>query len=241
MEKNELMPLMFTPDDLDLMRRMRAAFNPAGRLNPGKVLPLGKGLRRNSRATDAGFRDNSRMSHPAQASLTRLEEIVGGAHVITDPAEIASRQVDDLRPSAVVQPADAAQVAEIIRFAAAEKLALIPCGGCTKLGIGSPPARYDIALDLSRMNRVLAYDPRDLTLGVEPGVRIEDLLRVPGGTETISSARGSIRRSRDHWRHRRCKFQFAAAPCLRRGSGFLSGNGICDRRRRRCRKAAGAS
>jgi glycolate oxidase len=43
MEKNELMPLMFTPDDLALMQRMRAAFNPAGRLNPGKVLPLGKG------------------------------------------------------------------------------------------------------------------------------------------------------------------------------------------------------
>jgi glycolate dehydrogenase FAD-linked subunit len=42
MEKNELMPLMFTPEDLDLMRRVRAAFNPAGRLNPGKVLPLGK-------------------------------------------------------------------------------------------------------------------------------------------------------------------------------------------------------
>jgi glycolate oxidase len=42
MEKNELMPLMFTPEDLDLMRRVRSAFNPAGRLNPGKVLPLGK-------------------------------------------------------------------------------------------------------------------------------------------------------------------------------------------------------
>ncbi len=54
---------------------------------------------------------------------------------------------------------------------------LIPCGGCTKLGIGSPPARYDIALDLTRLNRILAYDPRDLTLGAEPGVRIEDLLR----------------------------------------------------------------
>jgi glycolate oxidase FAD binding subunit len=73
---------------------------------------------------------------------------------------------------------EVAQVAEIIRFAAAEKLSVIPCGGCTKLGIGSPPARYDIALDLSLMNRVLAYDPHDLTLGVEPGVRIEDLLRV---------------------------------------------------------------
>ena len=42
MEKNELMPLMFTPDDLALMASVRAAFNPAGRLNPGKLLPLGK-------------------------------------------------------------------------------------------------------------------------------------------------------------------------------------------------------
>jgi glycolate oxidase len=43
MEKNELMPLMFTDSDLDLMRRVRAAFNPTGRLNPGKVFPFGKG------------------------------------------------------------------------------------------------------------------------------------------------------------------------------------------------------
>ena len=43
MEKNELMPLMFTQADLDLMRNVRSAFNPIGRLNPDKVLPLGKG------------------------------------------------------------------------------------------------------------------------------------------------------------------------------------------------------
>jgi glycolate oxidase len=43
MEKNELMPLMFTDSDLELMKRVRDAFNPDGRLNPGKVLPLGKG------------------------------------------------------------------------------------------------------------------------------------------------------------------------------------------------------
>jgi glycolate oxidase FAD binding subunit len=120
------------------------------------------------------------MSHPAQASFTRLEEIVGGARVLTDSAELNARQVDEVRPSAIVQPSEIAQVADILRFAASEKLAVIPCGGCTKLGIGSPPARYDIALDLSRMNRVLAYDPGDLTLGVEPGVRIANLLQVLG-------------------------------------------------------------
>ena len=45
MEKNELMPLMFSDADLELMRRVREAFNPEGRLNPGKVLPLGKGCK----------------------------------------------------------------------------------------------------------------------------------------------------------------------------------------------------
>jgi glycolate oxidase FAD binding subunit len=118
------------------------------------------------------------MNQPAQTGVTRLEEIVGGAHVLIDLVELSAREADGMRPSAVVRPADALQIAEIIRFAAAENLAVIPCGGCTKLGIGSPPARYDIALDLTRMNRVLAYDPRDLTLGVEPGVRIEDLSRI---------------------------------------------------------------
>ena len=43
MEKSELMPLMFSDADLDLMRGVRAVFNPDGRFNPDKILPLGKG------------------------------------------------------------------------------------------------------------------------------------------------------------------------------------------------------
>jgi glycolate oxidase FAD binding subunit len=120
------------------------------------------------------------MSRAAQVSLSRLDEIVGGEHVLRSEAHVRAREVCGLIPSAVIQPADADQVAEILRFAVAEKLAVIPTGGGTKLGIGCVPARYDISLDLSQMNRVLAYDPKDLTLGVEPGARIEDLLRTLG-------------------------------------------------------------
>ena len=43
MEKNELMPLMFSEADLNLMRCVRDCFNPAGLLNPGKILPFSKG------------------------------------------------------------------------------------------------------------------------------------------------------------------------------------------------------
>ena len=121
------------------------------------------------------------MNRPAQASFTRLEEITGGAHVVTSGAEITAREVCGLQPAVIVRPADGAQISEVLRYAAAEKLAVIPMGSGSKLGVGSPPARYDIALDLSRMDRVLAYDPQDLTLGVEPGVRIANLLRTLEG------------------------------------------------------------
>ncbi len=43
MEKNELMPLLFTEDDLTVMGKIKAVFNPDGRLNPAKVFPTTKG------------------------------------------------------------------------------------------------------------------------------------------------------------------------------------------------------
>ena len=41
LEKRDFMPLMFGPDDLDAQARLRAAFDPDGLANPGKVLPSG--------------------------------------------------------------------------------------------------------------------------------------------------------------------------------------------------------
>jgi glycolate oxidase len=38
-EKIDLMPRMFTPEDLSTMLRLRSAFNPDGRCSPGKMLP----------------------------------------------------------------------------------------------------------------------------------------------------------------------------------------------------------
>lgn len=40
-EKQEFMELLFTSDDLDHQNRLRRAFDPACRANPGKVLPMG--------------------------------------------------------------------------------------------------------------------------------------------------------------------------------------------------------
>jgi glycolate oxidase len=42
-EKNELMAVLFPAATLEMMGRLKSLFDPEGRLNPGKVLPTGRG------------------------------------------------------------------------------------------------------------------------------------------------------------------------------------------------------
>ncbi len=50
MEKNELMPLLFTDDDLDVMARLRVVFNPKSTLNPQKMFPTTRSCRETNAA-----------------------------------------------------------------------------------------------------------------------------------------------------------------------------------------------
>ncbi len=118
------------------------------------------------------------MSQAAVSLASRLADFVGAGRLLTDAGSLAAYEVDCRGPSAALQPDSVPEIAAILRFASAERLAVIPTGGRTQLHIGMAPQRYDLALDLSRMNRVLAYEPRDLTLGVEPGVTYAELQRI---------------------------------------------------------------
>ncbi len=44
LEKQAFMPLIFSPADLDVMKRVRQAVDPTGNFNPDKVLPLAEGV-----------------------------------------------------------------------------------------------------------------------------------------------------------------------------------------------------
>jgi len=109
---------------------------------------------------------------------TRMTVIVGSEYVRSDPAILADYAVDGCIPVEVAMPSSAAQVAEIVRHAASEQLPVIATGARTKTGIGNVPRGYHYAVDTSRMNRVVAYDPGDLTLSVEPGVTLAKLAEV---------------------------------------------------------------
>ena len=107
-----------------------------------------------------------------------LCEIVGPANVAADPQQLATYRVGECVPKAAVRPGTNQEVAQVVRFSAAEKLALVPVGARTKLGMNFPPRRYDLALDMTRLDHVVAYDPDDLTLSVEPGIPLRKLADV---------------------------------------------------------------
>ena len=85
--------------------------------------------------------------------------------------------VDGLSPMAVVVPEDREQVADVMRWAAASGVTVFPRGGGTKTALGNPPDSVGLVLDLSRLNRVIDYQPGDMTATVEAGITLDALQR----------------------------------------------------------------
>ena len=80
-----------------------------------------------------------------------------------------------VQPQFLLEPATEEQLATALRLADESKLAVIPCGGGTKLGWGNAPSRGDLMLSTARLNRILEHAWADLTVTVEAGSTIETL------------------------------------------------------------------
>src|SRR5689334_22904664 len=68
-----------------------------------------------------------------------------------------------------------ADVAEAVRTAYESSEAIFLVGGGTALDYGNPPSCAGRSLDLTVLNRMVDYTPRDMTIVVEAGVRMADL------------------------------------------------------------------
>ena len=78
--------------------------------------------------------------------------------------------------SDVVSPGDQAGVAEVVRGAQDARRPVYPLGGQTALDYGIAPTRPGIGLDLAGLAKIVDYTPRDMTILVEAGVRMEELV-----------------------------------------------------------------
>ena len=130
------------------------------------------------------------MSSVSPSALVDLEpalrEIRGDALTAGEDAYA----VDGLTPRFVAVPASVEQVAATLAAASERAAAVIPWGGGRHMALGNVPARYDIALRTTRLDRLLEYEPADLTVTVEAGVtmgRLQALLAEHGQFLPIDS------------------------------------------------------
>jgi glycolate oxidase FAD binding subunit len=97
-----------------------------------------------------------------------LKAIVGHEHAGTDTA--GNFAVEGMSPQVVVSPAIYEEIAAVLARANTQHLGVIPFGGGSTMHLGNVPARYDIALDMSRLNAVVEYEPADLTVTCQAGI-----------------------------------------------------------------------
>ena len=115
------------------------------------------------------------MTTAVESAHAALAAIVGDEHVLSEPAACAALAVGGKVPRHIVSPPTAECVAAVLKLAADHGLAVIPRGNGTKLAQGNPPRRYDLALSLEKLNHVWNYEPADLTISVEAGMKLGDL------------------------------------------------------------------
>lgn len=78
----------------------------------------------------------------------------------------------------IVEPFAPAETARLLRSAAEDGVAVTPFGGGTKLALGNIPDRVEFGMSLAKLDRVLHYEPTDMTLSVEAGARFRDVAAV---------------------------------------------------------------
>ncbi|MGI8557832.1 MAG: FAD-binding oxidoreductase [Solirubrobacteraceae bacterium] len=110
-----------------------------------------------------------------------LERIVGAEHVL------AGRELEDASSSrgisgiarAIVRPGSAEEVRAVLAWCYSHDVALVPRGGGSGFSGGAVPvSQEEVVLELSRLDRVLQFDPGLWRIHVQAGLRTSHIQRI---------------------------------------------------------------
>jgi len=202
LDKSEYLPLVFSDEDMRAMLDVRAAFDPAGLCNPGKIIPVLKGcgearavaeVKSAARGTNDG--------NDSDGGPVRLKSEAAAAHVTAQVETKTTRGALD--PSAAlagvvgrehvrvlttgrdtsalaVEPATFEEVCEVLRLAEGERWKVAPAGACTWLDAGEAREPSNVILKTTRLSRVVEHEPADLVATAEAGLTLADFNREVG-------------------------------------------------------------
>ena len=111
--------------------------------------------------------------------VEELRAVVGDAYVLHDQADLIvfeyDGSVDKALPSAVVLPASAEEVSEVVGIARRHDLPIVARGAGTGLSGGAVAEHGGLLMPLTRMTRILEIDVENRIAVVEPGLVNIDL------------------------------------------------------------------
>lgn len=110
-------------------------------------------------------------------TLRRLEAVVGEDHLLTATQAVGEYAMEGQTPLAVAFPGSAEQAAALLRATSEAGLSVLVRGAGGHLYLGNPPSPIGLVVCMGRLNRIVEYDPDDLTITAEAGISLEDLQR----------------------------------------------------------------
>lgn len=114
----------------------------------------------------------------AETLAARLAAVVGTSQAWVGDERTAAFAIDTQQPTVVVCPDSVEHAAEIVTLAGRDRLSLVPWGQGTQMHLGKAPERYDIALSLAGLTRVIEYDVANLTVLAEAGTPLREIYKV---------------------------------------------------------------
>lgn len=117
--------------------------------------------------------------------IRQVEAIVGKNHVEASPGRLFSYTYDAsfdfggprVLPGLAVMPGSAQEVSRLLRLASEYRVPVVPRGAGSNLSGGTLPVEDCLVLVMTRMDRILDIDRKNLTARVQPGVVTGDLQR----------------------------------------------------------------
>lgn len=200
LDKSDYLPLVFSDEDMRAMLSVRAAFDPTGLCNPGKIIPVLKGcgearavaevkraaldtgegsnggpaqLKPEVSAVRAATNESTKTTRGPRDPSAALAALLGSEHVrfMTKGVETSAL---------VVEPATFEEVGEVLRLAECERWTVAPAGASTWLDAGEARAPSNIVLKTTRMSRLVEHEPADLVATAEAGLTLAEFNREVG-------------------------------------------------------------
>jgi glycolate oxidase len=118
------------------------------------------------------------------ALARELRDVVGAAHVLSEPGDLLAYEYDASNftavPDLAVLPGSTEEVVEVLRIAARHHAPVVPRGAGTGVAGGALAIIGGVVVVMTRMNRILEVDLVNRVAVVEPGVTNIEISRTVG-------------------------------------------------------------